>query len=125
MAAEQTIPTFQNQISRTSLFDEKFSLRIGCFNIANAKIDGEYKPLSNRKQKIIDSINRAGLDVLCLLEANRPSKDMIFAELAAEIEKQTGLKFVALHNVNASANAFGKALFVNPVRAQIVQSSQH
>lgn len=101
-----------SKIGRVSEEGEQFPLRVGCWNIANAARDEIHNPLGSRISLIIERINLNPVDVLVLLEANRPSQGRSFTSIAAEIESATGLRYIGVKYLNATSNAFGKAVFV-------------
>lgn len=105
----------ESRIARNALKGETFTLTVGCWNIANARRDEEYTPLSTRIRKIADHLlKHPEIDVMVLLEANRPSGGRSFTSFAAEIEDVTGLRYIGVKYLNATENSFGKAVFVRP-----------
>jgi len=42
---------------------------------------------------------------------------LLFTEVAARIERETGLKYIGCFSINATPMSFGKALFINPKKA--------
>jgi len=112
-------------IGRNAYPDEKFSINIGCFNWANAQRDNIFNPVDQRLDLIIDYINSVSppLDVLVILEANRPSRlrddpssSRSFTSMAEEIEAKTGMRYAGVVWLNATPDTFGKAFFVRPER---------
>lgn len=99
-----------SNIASTS--DEVHSLRIACYNIANAMRDEKDMPLAPRIPLIIELINYAKLDAIILLEAGRSSGGKTWSRMAVEIEEGTGLEYMGIYLVNATQAPFGKALFI-------------
>lgn len=95
-----------SKIGRLSEEGEHFPLRFGCWNIANAARDEIHNPLASRIGLIIERINLNPVDVLVLLEANRPSQGRSFTSIAAEIESATGLRYIGVKYLNSTSNAF-------------------
>lgn len=103
-------------------------LNIAFRNIANAQrdevgaalpwTDGKdilSSPLAERLHLLIEDVKNADPppDALFLLEAARPSKSMSWTDMAAQIERETGLTYIGVAHLNGSALPFGKALFIN------------
>lgn len=112
-----------------SVRDEK-----GCFdgnikiytrNIGNAARDEAHTPLADRVLGIIDDILEERPDVVILLEAGRPSGSMSWTEIAAWIEKETGLFYGGIKRINATLWSFGKAFFYNPNTVAVGKFWQH
>lgn len=82
--------------------------------------------MAPRIHEMASGINAADppIDVLVLLEANRPSKGISFTRLAAAIEDETGLLYLGCKTMNATANCFDKAFFVRPSRAFVAAATQ-
>lgn len=93
--------------------DMNLKIKITWWNIANAKRDEDMNPLADRLGFIIDEISALQTDVLILLEAGRPSKDLTWTEIAGKIEKGTGLTYLGIQRINATPMSFGKAVFYN------------
>lgn len=116
MASQSTV------IHTTS--EKVFHLKIVCWNIANSVRDqGDYS-LIERLPKIISTLKEIrfndGIDLLILLEANRPSLDLkqsrhTFTSIANQIQTDTDLTYLGVDVNNASGYmSFGKAIFYNP-----------
>lgn len=93
---------------------DKFRRDIVFFNIANSENDSKFNPLGSRIRFIIDEINKLSPSLLFLLEGGRPSEGLSWTEIAAMIEKATGLIYWGIDMLNASEKSFGKAIFYNP-----------
>ena len=119
---------FNDRIAKKSDSSELYRLHVVFRNIANAQrdeagaalpwTDGKEilsSPLAKRLDVLIKDIKELDppADALFLLEAARPSQSMSWTEMAARIERETGLTYVGVTHINATAMSFGKALFVN------------
>lgn len=130
-------------IGRNASPGETFSLNIGCLNWACAERDNIFSPVTTRLSAIVEYIRGANLDVLVILEANRPSRVAethekeasssspsykspmrSFTSMAAEIEELTGLRLGGVKALNATPNSFGKAFFYRPEKVMITSATQ-
>jgi hypothetical protein len=101
-------------ITRISLKNEQFQIRVGCWNIANAKRDETMSnSLIDRLPKIIGNIKKENPDVLILLEAGCPSKGVSWNKMALMIEESTHLRYEGTKKLNPTEDSFGKAVFYN------------
>jgi len=106
----------------------KYPLKIVCWNIANAKRDNDYYPLGDRIPGVIAALRDMSPDVLVWLEAGRDNMHngsvVTFTEIAARIQKETGLVYAGIDMLNASASPFGKAVFYNNKTAFVNKLAQ-
>jgi len=126
-ALDATFPNPNPRIGRDTELDETFTRRVLCWNIANAARDNVHNPLALRIPLIIEDINavQPPVDVFIVLEANRPSQDKSWTTMAAEIEEGTGLSYVGVKSINATAMSFGKALFIRRSTVAVDEFAQH
>lgn len=68
-------------------------LKVACFNIANANRDEAQTPLAGRLDAVCETIRSLNCDVICLLEAGRPTRSLSWTDCASIIEKETGLTY--------------------------------
>jgi hypothetical protein len=118
-----------------------YNLHIVFRNIANSVRDeqgsivpwlsDEHKlssPLEGRIQFVIDELNelnkKCPIDAFVVLEAGRPSGSLSWTDMAAMIEKQTGLTYMGIWMLNGTAMSFGKALFINRSRMFLRRAEQ-
>ncbi len=110
-------------IGRYVLPGEEFHMNVVTWNIANAARDEARSPLAFRLDNIIRvliSTNKSTpIDALVLLEAGRPSQGLTWTEMAAKIEKETGLSYIGIWRINATPMSFGKALFIDRERVAV------
>lgn len=113
-ALDATFPNPNPRIGRDAKIDETFTRRVLCWNVANAARDDVHNPLATRIPLIIEAVNavQPPVDVFIVLEANRPSQGKSWTAMAAEIEEGTGLSYIGVKSINATAMSFGKALFI-------------
>lgn len=126
MAADIYYRNPNPNIGRRIIPGECIKLRVACWNIANARRDEEHKPLRDRLDDITHHLQYQGppLDVLVLLEAGRPSKGMSWTDMAALIEKATGLTYMGIHYTNGTEAPFGKAFFIRRSTCILVEAKQ-
>jgi hypothetical protein len=121
-------PPINDRIAKKSDLTSLYRFNILFRNIANAQrdevgaalpwTDGKEiisSPLATRLDLLIEDIKNSDPlpDALFLLEAARPSRSMSWTEMAARIERETGLTYIGVVHLNATALPFGKALFIN------------
>lgn len=111
--------------------EERRELKIVCWNIANANRDEQCNPLGERFDRIIQQMKDMEPDLVCLLEAGRPSMGKSWTFYASLLEEATGLvyagiKYAAPHNhlVNRPFS-LGKAFFYNPKTTSLASIDQH
>lgn len=122
------ISPLNDRIAKMTGKDGFYKLNIVFRNIANAArdetgvplpwSDGKEiisSPLAERLHLLIQDIKNLEhpVDALFLLEAGRPSRSMSWTDMAAQIQRETGLTYIGVIYLNATAASFGKALFIN------------
>ncbi len=94
------------------------------WNVANAGPDDEKNPLTLRIPMICEVIKTINPDVIVLLEAGRPTKDIDWTTNAGAIQRETGLRYLGCMYSNPTLKTFGKAVFYNPETVDVATLSR-